>query len=45
MLTEAQFLDIERTADEEVAQAVAFAEAGSWEPVADLARDLYAGAP
>ena len=25
----------------EVAQAVAFAEAGSWEPVADLLKDLY----
>jgi pyruvate dehydrogenase E1 component alpha subunit len=45
MLTEAQFLEIERTADEEVAQAVAFAEAGTWEPVADLARDLYGPAP
>jgi pyruvate dehydrogenase E1 component alpha subunit len=45
MLTEAQFLEIERAADDEVAQAVAFAEAGSWEPVADLARDLYGPAP
>ncbi|MGE0873196.1 MAG: pyruvate dehydrogenase (acetyl-transferring) E1 component subunit alpha [Burkholderiales bacterium] len=41
MLTEEQFLELERAADQEVADAVAYAEAGTWEPVADLARDLY----
>jgi pyruvate dehydrogenase E1 component alpha subunit len=39
-LTEAQFLELDRAAMQEVEQAVAFAEAGTWEPVADLARDL-----
>jgi len=32
---------MEAEIDAEVAAAVAFAEAGTWEPVADLARDLY----
>jgi len=32
---------IEREIDATVEAAVAFAEAGTWEPVADLARDLY----
>ncbi len=46
MLTEEGFLAIERAADEEVAAAVAFAEAGTWEPAAELARDLHTpGAP
>ena len=39
-LTEAQFLDIDRAVAAEVERAVAFAEAGSWEPVEDLARDV-----
>jgi pyruvate dehydrogenase E1 component alpha subunit len=42
MLTEERFLEIDRAAEEEVARAVAFAEAGTWEPVEDLARDLHA---
>ncbi len=40
LLTEEQYLMIERAADEEVARAVAFAEAGTWEPVEHLYRDL-----
>jgi pyruvate dehydrogenase E1 component alpha subunit len=41
-LTEEAFLEIDRAAMKEVAEAVAFAEAGTWEPVEDLARDVYA---
>jgi pyruvate dehydrogenase E1 component alpha subunit len=41
MLTEEQFLEIDRAAIEEVDQAVAFAEAGTWEPVDDLQRDVH----
>jgi pyruvate dehydrogenase E1 component alpha subunit len=33
---------IEREADEEIAAAVAFADAGTLEPVADLGKDVYA---
>jgi pyruvate dehydrogenase E1 component alpha subunit len=33
--------DAERTADREIDEAVAFAEAGTWEPVEDLARFVY----
>jgi pyruvate dehydrogenase E1 component alpha subunit len=40
-LTEETFLAIDAAALREVDQAVAFAEAGTWEPVEDLARDLY----
>jgi pyruvate dehydrogenase E1 component subunit alpha len=36
---------IEHEVDEEIAAAVAFAEAGSLEPVADLAKDVCAEAP
>jgi len=31
--------------DAEVAAAVAFAEAGTWEPVEQLTRDVYTGSP
>ncbi len=41
MLTEEQFLEIDRAANEEVERAVAFAEAGTWEPVEDLTRDVH----
>jgi pyruvate dehydrogenase E1 component alpha subunit len=41
MLTEEQFLEIDRAANEEVQRAVAFAEAGTWEPVEELTRDVY----
>ncbi|HZM36537.1 MAG TPA: pyruvate dehydrogenase (acetyl-transferring) E1 component subunit alpha [Burkholderiales bacterium] len=41
-LTEPQFLEIDAAAMREVDEAVAFAEAGTWEPVEDLAKDVYA---
>lgn len=40
-LTEAQFLELDAKAMREVEDAVAFAEAGTWEPVEDLAKDVY----
>lgn len=40
-LTEDEFLAIDAAANDEVAAAVAFAEAGSWEPVEDLLKDVY----
>ena len=43
-LTEDEFVAIDTAAMQEVEAAVAYAEAGTWEPVADLARDLYAEA-
>ena len=36
---------LERAADDEIAAAVAFAERGTLEPVADLTRDVYARSP
>lgn len=45
LLNEEQFLEIDRAAGEEVAAAVAFAEAGTWEPVEDLTKDVYTPAP
>ena len=39
-LTEEAFLALDAAANAEVDRAVAFAEAGTWEPVEDLARDL-----
>ena len=41
-LTEEQFLDIDRAVMAEVEAAVAFAEAGTWEPIEDLSKDVYA---
>ncbi len=40
LLLEEEFLSIEAAAQAEVEDAVAFAEAGTWEPVADLELDL-----
>jgi pyruvate dehydrogenase E1 component alpha subunit len=40
MLTEDEFAALDRAAIAEVDAAVAFAEAGTWEPVADLTRDV-----
>jgi pyruvate dehydrogenase E1 component alpha subunit len=40
-LTEEDFLAIDAAATREVEAAVAFAEAGTWEPVEDLARDVH----
>jgi len=45
MLTEEAFLAIDAAAIAEVDEAVAFAEAGTWEPVEDLARDVYTTGP
>ena len=44
MLIEEQFLEIDRAANQEVEQAVAFAEAGTWEPVEGLLRDVHTSA-
>jgi pyruvate dehydrogenase E1 component alpha subunit len=41
-LTEERFLAIDRAVMQEVDRAVAFAEAGTWEPVEELASDVYA---
>ncbi len=40
-LTEERFLEIDRAAAAEVDDAVAFAEAGTWEPAQELARHVY----
>ena len=40
LMTEDEFLALDAAATKEVDAAVAFAEAGSWEPVEDLARDV-----
>jgi pyruvate dehydrogenase E1 component alpha subunit len=40
-LSDADLAMAERQAADEVAAAVAFAEAGPWEPVADLTKDVY----
>lgn len=42
LLTEEQFLELDARAVAEVDTAVAFAEAGSWEPESDLLRDVVA---
>ncbi|OHC70797.1 MAG: pyruvate dehydrogenase (acetyl-transferring) E1 component subunit alpha [Rhodocyclales bacterium RIFCSPLOWO2_02_FULL_63_24] len=44
-LTEEEFLAIDAAANEEVAAAVAFAEAGTWEPVDDLLKDVMTPPP
>ncbi|MDZ4779713.1 MAG: pyruvate dehydrogenase (acetyl-transferring) E1 component subunit alpha [Planctomycetia bacterium] len=41
MARESDLAELERSADREIDEAVAFAEAGTWEPVADLARFVY----
>jgi len=40
LLTEDEFLALDAAAEAEVDDAIAFAEAGTWEPVGSLARDL-----
>jgi len=40
-LTEEEFLALDARVAAEVAAAVAFAEAGTWEPVADLLKDVH----
>jgi pyruvate dehydrogenase E1 component alpha subunit len=44
-LTGAEMDALDRDAQEATRLAVTFAEAGEWEPVADLLRDVYAGEP
>jgi len=41
LLTEEEFLAIDAQAQAEVDEAVAFAEAGTWEPVDELLRDVH----
>ena len=41
MLSEEQFLAIDARVGEEVAAAVAYAEAGTWEPAENLLKDVY----
>jgi TPP-dependent pyruvate/acetoin dehydrogenase alpha subunit len=45
VLAEADRAAVEREVAAEIDAAVAFAEAGTWEPVEDLTRDVYARAP
>jgi pyruvate dehydrogenase E1 component alpha subunit/2-oxoisovalerate dehydrogenase E1 component len=40
-----QITELEKAIETEIAEAVAVAEAGPWEPVADLCRDVYTPAP
>jgi len=40
LMTEADFEQLDREAIAEVDEAVAFAEAGTWEPIAELTRDV-----
>ncbi|HET9700513.1 MAG TPA: pyruvate dehydrogenase (acetyl-transferring) E1 component subunit alpha [Burkholderiales bacterium] len=42
-LTEEEFLALDAEAVKEVEAAIAFAEAGTWEPVETLTRDVYTG--
>jgi pyruvate dehydrogenase E1 component alpha subunit len=41
LFTDTDATEMERVVEDEVAQAVAFAEAGPWEPVEDLLKDVY----
>jgi pyruvate dehydrogenase E1 component alpha subunit len=41
LIDEASFAALEADAQQEIAQAEAFAEAGTWEPVEQLTRDVY----
>jgi len=45
MMSEADFAEVDAAAEREVDAAVAFAEAGTWEPVEQLANDVYSPAP
>jgi TPP-dependent pyruvate/acetoin dehydrogenase alpha subunit len=45
VLTAAELEGLDREAREATRRAVAFAEAGEWEPVADLLKDVYSGNP
>jgi pyruvate dehydrogenase E1 component alpha subunit len=41
VLDEAAFAGLEAEVQQDLARAVAFAEAGTWEPVEQLTRDVY----
>jgi TPP-dependent pyruvate/acetoin dehydrogenase alpha subunit len=41
LLSDAELTGLEQQVDAEMAAAVAFAEAGTWEPVAELTRFVY----
>jgi len=43
LIDDAALAAIEAEVADEIARAVAFAEAGTWEPVENLARDVYTG--
>jgi pyruvate dehydrogenase E1 component alpha subunit len=40
-LSEEEFLAIDEQVNAEVEEAVAFAEAGTWEPIEDMLADVY----
>jgi TPP-dependent pyruvate/acetoin dehydrogenase alpha subunit len=40
-----QIAELEKTIETEIVEAVAVAEAGPWEPVEDLCRDVYTAPP
>ncbi len=40
-LSDDDLVAMDSQVDEEIARAVAFAEAGTWEPISDLGRDVY----
>ena len=44
LLIDRQLAGLEADVAQEVGRAVAFAEAGTWEPVEDLEKDVYARA-
>lgn len=41
LLSDADLAELERRVAEQIAEAAAFAEAGPWEPVEDLTKDVY----
>ena len=41
MLTDAEIFSIESSVAKEIDEAVAFAEAGAWEPIEGLLKDVY----
>jgi pyruvate dehydrogenase E1 component alpha subunit len=45
LLDDARLREIDASVEDEVEAAVRFAEAGPWEPVEDLTRDVYAATP
>ena len=40
-LTEVEFKELEKTVEQEVEEAIAFAEAGEWEPIEELTEAVY----